>query len=179
MKKLIKILILFLICVFLSAVGCGDKPQQKESNMGEQEAEGMDEMGEAEEIEETTESQVSSNGVDVDLTELTSTMVYSEVYQMMIAPEDYLGKTVKMNGSFTVFENQETGQLYYACVILDATACCSQGIEFVLEGDYTYPDDYPEENENITVTGIFNTYEENGYTYCQLINAKMDIGAGK
>lgn len=166
MKKPIKILILLLICVLFSSVGCGDRPQQKESNMGEQE-------------KETTESQVSSNGVDVDLTELTSTMVYSEVYQMMVAPEDYLGKTVKMNGSFTVFQNQETGQLYYACVISDATACCSQGIEFALEGDYTYPDDYPKENENITVIGIFNTYEEEGYTYCQLINAKMDTVAGK
>ena len=30
---------------------------------------------------------------------LSSTMVYSEVYNMMVDPESYIGKTVKMDGS--------------------------------------------------------------------------------
>ncbi len=111
---------------------------------------------------------------DVDLTELSSTMVYSEVYNMVTSPDNYLGKQIKMRGSFGVYQDQTTGKLYYACLIADATSCCSQGIEFVLEGDYTYPDDYPEINSVITVTGTFDTYEENGYRYCQLINAKME-----
>lgn len=63
--------------------------------------------------------------------------------------------------------------IYYACVIADATACCSQGLEFVLEGDYTYPDDYPELGTDITVVGTFDTYDENGQTYCHLIDAKL------
>lgn len=58
--------------------------------------------------------------IDVDLTQLSSTMVYSEVYNMMISP-----------------------------------------------------DDYPELGSDITVTGIFETYEEDGYTYCRLKNAKL------
>lgn len=111
---------------------------------------------------------------DVDLTELSSTMVYSEVYNMVTSPDDYLGKRIKMSGNFGVYQDQTTGKLYYACLIADATSCCSQGIEFVLEGEHTYPDDYPQINSTITVTGIFDTYEENGYIYCQLINAKME-----
>ena len=35
----------------------------------------------------------------VDLTALSSTMVYSEVSQMMTAPEKYVGKMVKMAGT--------------------------------------------------------------------------------
>lgn len=116
----------------------------------------------------------SVESYDVDLTELSSTMVYSEVYNMMSNPDDYLGKKVKMSGNFGVYQDQTTNKLYYACLIADATACCAQGIEFVLDGDYSYPDDYPEINSIITVTGTFDTYEENGYTYCQLINAKME-----
>ena len=55
-------------------------------------------------------------------------------------------------------------------MIADATACCSQGIEFVPDGDYTYP----ELNSSITVSGIFATYYEEGvYRYCRLIYAKM------
>ena len=42
----------------------------------------------------------STDGVDVDLTRLSSTMVYSEVYNMMYAPDDYIGKTIKMTGQF-------------------------------------------------------------------------------
>ena len=42
----------------------------------------------------------STDGVDVDLTRLSSTMVYSEVYNMMNAPGDYIGKTIKMTGQF-------------------------------------------------------------------------------
>ena len=37
-----------------------------------------------------------------------------------------------------------------------------------------YPDDYPKEGEKITVTGIFDIYEEDGFKYCQLINASME-----
>ena len=115
-----------------------------------------------------------SGRIDVDLTRLSSTMVYSEVYNMITAPDDYIGKKIKMSGNFSVYHDESTNKYYYACLIADATACCSQGIEFVLDGDYSYPDDYPDINSIITVTGIFDTYEENGYTYCQLINAQLD-----
>lgn len=120
-------------------------------------------------------SSPSESEYDVDLTMLSSTMVYSEVYNMMTVPSNYLGKSVKMNGTFSVYHDESTGKYYYACLISDATACCSQGIEFVLDGDYEYPSDYPAEGTEITVSGIFNTYMEGEYQYCQLINAKMSI----
>lgn len=129
----------------------------------------------APEPEAIDESEVlsSTEGVDVDLTTLSSTMVYSEVYNMMIMPEDYMGKTIKMSGMFSYMTDETTGNEYYACIIMDATACCSQGIEFELAGDYTYPDDYPEIGGDITVTGTFDVYEEDGYKYCTLRNATM------
>ncbi len=114
------------------------------------------------------------DGIDVDLTRLSSTMVYSEVYNMMYLPNEYLGKTVRMRGAFSVFQDSTTGNIYYTCIIQDATACCAQGIEFELAGSYTYPDDYPAVNDEITVTGVFDTYEEAGYLYCTLRNAKME-----
>ena len=61
----------------------------------------------------------------------------------------------------------------YACIIADATACCAEGMEFVLEGDYTYPDDYPELGAEITVIGEFQSYEENGMTWYHLVNARL------
>ncbi len=109
----------------------------------------------------------------VDLTVLSGTMVYSEVYDMMCYPENYVGKTVKMSGMYAVYIDDSTGMYYHACIISDATACCSQGIEFELTEDYTYPDDYPEEGSEICVEGVFDTYQEGEYTYCTLRNSRI------
>ena len=123
--------------------------------------------------DETEKVKNSPDEIDVDLTALSSTMVYAEVYNMMAAPEDYIGKTVKMNGMFASYHDEATDKYYFACVISDATACCSQGIEFVLTDEYSYPDDYPKEGEEVCVCGEFDTYQEGDRTYCTLRNAKM------
>lgn len=117
---------------------------------------------------------------DVDLTKLSSTMIYSEVYNMMSEPDNYLGKSVRMNGQFALYQaTDEEGkpipdQIYFACFIADATACCLQGLEFILAGEHVYPDDYPELGAEITVPGTFETYDENGYMYCHLIDAVLE-----
>ena len=129
--------------------------------------------------EEPEQTQTSADGVDVDLTVLSSTMVYSEVYNMLYNdPAHYLGKTVKARGGFSIYQLVTDGVLQpdpvaYACIIADATACCADGMEFVLEGDYTYPDDYPELGTEITVIGEFQSYEENGMTWYHLVNARL------
>lgn len=111
--------------------------------------------------------------IDVDLTKLSSTMVYSEVFNMMSKPDDYIGKTVKMDGQFTVYHDDSTGNNYYACIIKDAAACCSQGMEFVLTDDYVYPADYPKEGDDVAVIGVFDTYMEGDYKYCTLRNSVL------
>lgn len=113
----------------------------------------------------------SADGIDVDLTAMSSTMVYSEVLNMQQTPDKYLGKVVKMHGPFSVTEID--GNRYFACIISDATACCSSGIEFDLKGDHSYPDDYPAENTDITVVGTFTTYMEGTSKYLQLKDAEM------
>ena len=56
---------------------------------------------------------------------------------------------------------------------LQATTSASQGLEFVLAGEHSYPADYPELGTEITVVGTFQTYEENGYMDCHLVNAEI------
>lgn len=126
----------------------------------------------------TSGQEVTQGTADVDLTTLSSTLVYSEVYNMMVSPDEYVGKTIKMQGSFQYFRDEMTGNEYFSCLIKDATACCAQGIEFVLAGDYVYPNDYPEINSEITVYGIFDTYMEGEYMYCTLRNAQL-LTSGK
>ena len=111
---------------------------------------------------EPEEEPAKAEGVDVDLTVLSSTMVYSEVYNMMIAPDNFKGKVIRMKGQYDTFFDERTGNRYFSCFISDATACCSQGIEFVLTDDYSFPEDYPTEGDTICVQGTFDTYIEGG-----------------
>lgn len=108
----------------------------------------------------------SNNDEIIDLTVLSSTMVYSQVSDMVNNPSHYNGKIVKANGIFSIY--REYNSVYYAVVIQDATACCSQGLEFVLADG-----NYPTEGSNIVVQGTFGTYRENGIVYCQLRNARL------
>lgn len=127
---------------------------------------------------ETAPSKDTGESGFVDLTALSSTMVYAEVFAMMSSPEDYVGKTVKMQGIFSKGQLYAAGSLndggtVFACVIQDATACCAQGIPFELAGDYTYPQDYPELGDTITVVGTFEIHQQEGMQFCRLRDAEL------
>ena len=114
-----------------------------------------------------------SDDIDVDLTAISGILVYSEVYNMMASPANYMGKKIKMEGIYAIYFDDTYSTRYDACIVQDATACCATGIEFELPDEYKYPDDYPEEGDIITVEGIFDTYDEGSYTYCVLRNASL------
>ena len=111
--------------------------------------------------------------IDLDLTKMSSTVVYSEVYNMVTQPGKYKGKVIKMGGACATYTSPDTGITYYACIIKDATACCAQGIEFVLTDDCKMPDDYPKKGDEIEIVGIFDTYMENGMEYGTLRNSSI------
>ena len=71
------------------------------------------------------ETAAEESGIDIDLTLLNSTMLYSEVYSMMVEPEAFLGKTVRLAGYCTSSYYEPTDMTYYAVIIPDATACPS------------------------------------------------------
>ena len=174
--------LLLAACMAVSLCACGKDVGNNTLSSNEEtsaSAEIIPTPNEQETPEGSEPSHPSAGKVDVDLTVLSSTMVYSEVYNMLyFYPEDYYGKTVKANGIFAIYQMVVDGvtqpdPVAYACIIADATACCAEGMEFVLEGDYTYPDDYPELGAEITVIGEFQSYEENGMTWYHLVNARL------
>jgi hypothetical protein len=115
------------------------------------------------------DSLAPEEGVDVDLTALSSTMVFAEVYNIMVNPDDYVGRTIKMSGPYYAFYYDGNGQYYHYVIVEDATACCRQGLEFVWNGDHSYPDDYPADNARIAVVGVFDSYDDLGNTYYHLV----------
>ena len=186
------ILIIIMMAIVVSFTGCGnvsgvsnrihvdssgvnDVMQQEMAKEDKKSQTSTDTNNETEAESNTyyTNKEVDLKSIDLDLTTYSSTMVYTEVYNMMLQPKEYKGKTVKIKGLFATYCEESTGVNYFACIVQDATACCSQGIEFSLTGDYTYPQDYPKEGEEITVVGVFDTYKEVNSEYIVLKNAMI------
>ncbi len=118
-------------------------------------------------------SQAFSGTVDRDLTKMNSNMVYAEVFNMMIEPELYSGKFLKVKGNFMAFEDSlfADGTKSYAVIVSDALACCQQGLEFL----YDFKDGQPEENAEIVVIGRFtlSTLDDGiSYNYIDAISVE-------
>ena len=114
-----------------------------------------------------------SQNVDLDLSGMSGTVVYAQVYNMMCDPNAYLGKNIRMAGYYNYYDDQAHGVVYHACIVPDATACCTQGIEFVRAGEHIWPDEYPEIGTDIMVTGRLEIYEEDGIKYLHLMDAEL------
>jgi len=106
--------------------------------------------------------------VDVDLTRLSTTMVYAEVFNILSNGYKYDGKTVRMRGAFSTSEAEDDdGQPVrkFRCIVRDATACCAQGIEFTMrDKQLVWPADFPKTNSTVTVVGRF---------YCDMHDASV------
>lgn len=114
--------------------------------------------------------------IDVDLTTMSSTMVYSEVYNMVYEePGSYVDKIIKIFGPFRPYESNDPDYCYPAIVVQDATACCASGIEFLLYGvprcSPKGGNGYPALEEEATIVGRFETYIEGSYMYVHLVDA--------
>lgn len=117
--------------------------------------------------------------VDIDFTTLSSTMVFAEVSNLLYDPIPYLGKTIRMEGEFSVDHaytmdgEPDLSENYFYCIIEDALACCAQGLEFSLADAPDYPDGYPEPGSQITVVGTVELFEQNGFRHLRLGNAYL------
>lgn len=199
MKKLIKYMVLFL-CILLMT-GCSNKKsvggknittensvnkiineqinnENKDKTTDNENLSPSDELSKETEstIKDTEDIQKTKGIVDYDLTQMSSDLVYATVYQMMVTPEEYEGKMFRIDGNFYATYYEATKKYYFYCVIQDATACCAQGMEFVWgDGTHIYPQEYPEDNAEIVVEGIFETYREEGddNLYCRLSDATL------
>ena len=113
--------------------------------------------------------------IDIDMTKMSVTMIYSQIFNMLIMPEEYENKTIKVSGAFEVYPNEEGEIDCFTLTVMDATACCKEGLDFIWLGDHSYPADYPKQGDEITITGKYKTFEnEDGITRSYLYVSKLE-----
>ena len=168
----------------MSLVACGHdsakaaEPKaevKQETKKDDQNVESNDATAVTDPTEEAEVEQQASGDptVDLDLTALSSTFIYSEVFNMMMSPDDYQGKVIKMEGQCSLYVDENTGKKYYACIVKDATQCCSQGLEFLLDENKYTAEDYPQPGEEITIKGTFSTYKEGENQYITMKDSEL------
>ena len=169
LRKYIGVVLAGIMVCMLAACGEETVNPTIEEIAAEREAEALEEVTPTPEIFDTVatptpeaEEQVSDEPdptVDYDLTVMGSDMVYATVFQLMVNPDEYEGKTFKVSGTYDEMTFEDTGVTYHFVVIADALACCSQGLEFLWEDEGK---EYPQIGHEVTCKGTFETYKEEG-----------------
>ncbi len=132
------IIIFIVLSMMLLVTACGQNQQEDISNEAQQ--------------------------IDIDLTTMSGTMVYSQVYDIMINPLDYLGQTLKLEGEFHWEYFEPTEQTYYFVIIKDATGCCPQGLEFVNNSDV----EFPVSGTVIEMVGVLEQYQDGNNSFFRI-----------
>ena len=97
--------------------------------------------------------------INFDFTKMNYNMATGIVFDMMIDPETYKNKTAKIKGQFTTEVHE--GNRMFAVIVWDSGGCCPTGLGIVPLEEKKYPDDFPKEGSEVTVTGtleILNIY---------------------
>ncbi len=113
--------------------------------------------------------------INIDLTTMNATMIYSVIYDITVNPDNYYGKRLLLDGYFDTMYEERLDTRYYFIVVPDATACCMQGLEFIPETELTYPDDYPTPGQDIRIVGVLDRYEEEGNNYIYIRAEHMEL----
>jgi hypothetical protein len=161
----LKINLLLAIVLFLLAVsgaGCTEAGPAQSSDT--EPAQSNDTAA----VQQNADKTVTGNSLGIDLTAMDPLVAADIAHRISEYPEGYLGAAIKLSGRYEVAENHNTGGYIHAIVVSDQVACCEAVIEFVWNGEHSYPGDYPREYEQIELEGVMKRYEEAGEAYYYL-----------
>ena len=107
-----------------------------------------------------------------DVIEIKEKLFIAQTNDIYFNTEDYLGKTIKYEGIFSVFEDPVSGNTYYS-VIRYGPGCC--GVDANAGFEVVWENEYPKDNDWVEVIGVLEEYEENGQTYIHLVLSSLKV----
>jgi len=119
----------------------------------------------------TKKSEVSN-----DIIVIKEKMFVTQVNDIYLNSEDYLGKTIKLQGVFKAEQPYEGDP--YCFVLRYGPGCCGfdGNVGFEIKWDETRAQPFPKEDSWVETTGILKQYEEDGYDqylYLDLISLNV------
>jgi len=122
----------------------------------------------------TTEEKVQYESKK-DVIEIKEKMFISQVNDVYLNKEDYLGKTIKLEGLFKIGQADDKS---YCFVLRYGPGCCGYdgNVGFEVSWDKEKEKPYPGEDSWVEATGELKMYEEDGYNeflYLDLVSLNV------
>lgn len=179
MKRLI---ILLVMCLALTLSGCQSKSPVNQSaknangtpavNLPAQITQAPAQVTQDPDPVEPKHGEASAQVSSGDIIEIKEKMFIAQTNDVYFNAPDYLGKTIKYEGIFDVFEVPETGATYYS-VIRYGPGCC--GIDANAGFEVIWDKDYPNQNDWVEAVGVLEEYEENGFQFLRLQLSSLTV----
>jgi hypothetical protein len=104
--------------------------------------------------------------------EIREKMFIAQTNEVYLNPEDYMGRTIKLEG---LFKKQEYAGGAYCFVIRYGPGCCGNDGSAGFEVAWDRP--YPQEDDWVEVVGVLDSYDEDGYPYIYLALSSLMVKA--
>ncbi|MDR1731839.1 MAG: hypothetical protein LBR61_07050 [Synergistaceae bacterium] len=104
--------------------------------------------------------------------EIKEKMFIAQTNDIYLNAEDYLGKTIKLQGIFFVDGTPEAGDEYCG-VIRYGPGCC--GFDGLAGFEVHWDKEYPKPNDWVEAVGVLEQYEEDGEKYLRLLLSSLTV----
>jgi zinc transport system permease protein len=119
---------------------------------------------------------IPSGNAAGDIVEIREKMFLAQTNDVYLNPEDYMGKTLKLEG---LFKREQYGGHDYCFVLRYGPGCCGSdgnaGFEVAWEKDRPADETYPEVDEWVRASGVLKSYEEDGYPYLYIALSELSV----
>ncbi|GHV43086.1 hypothetical protein AGMMS49546_23670 [Spirochaetia bacterium] len=110
--------------------------------------------------------------------EIREKMFMAQTNDIYLNPEDYIGKTIKLEGLFKAEQYAENAPPY--CFVLRyGPGCCGSdgnaGFEVAWNEQTAVAKTYPNIDDWVEAVGTLKTYEEDGYPYLYLALSDLNV----
>lgn len=168
MKKII----MFLIITITILSACNEKNTKDEVPTGD--ITNNDSSQDDAEVKTDEKKQSDSSNKIVEIKEK---MFIAEINEIYLNKEEYIGKTIKLEGMFDEQHSQESDKTYYH-IYRRGPGCC--GNDGVAGFEVIWDKEYPKINDWVEAIGTLEEYEDEGYHYVRLrlkeLNVKEERG---
>jgi uncharacterized membrane protein YcgQ (UPF0703/DUF1980 family) len=104
--------------------------------------------------------------------EIKEKLFIAQTNDVYLNPEDYLGKTIKLEG---LFKQEQGTDKSYCFVLRYGPGCCGYDGNAGFEVAWDKDAPYPAADEWVEAMGVLKSYEEDGYPYLYLALSSLII----
>jgi zinc transport system permease protein len=115
---------------------------------------------------------------DSSIIEIKEKMFIAQTNEIYLNPEDYLGRTIKLEGLFAT-QQYDPKSAAYCFVLRYGPGCCGNdgnaGFEVAWDKDQGPANPYPNPDDWVEAVGTLKYYQEDGYSYLYIALASLNV----